>query len=484
MKLRLNGMMGERCLVVTGFAGRNIKLALAVIGLLIAAWLQAPVEAAAFTLPGATITEVPLATGPGDQVNPVVQDGAVIYDDRSLAESGLLVRRLLGGGPGEPVAGPGVTGTPGLDGGFFAWLNLDGTACMKGVGASAEACVALPAPVEALAFSGDKAVTSHGNKVIRLVNFSTGRSRVLDSSTTTGDRYDPDVEGDRAVWVKERGYAGQYYEPLIVDYDLVSDTYSYLTATGGGAATGGGSLYERSNPALDGSDVVYQQRIREPGEQWDIYLAVPETFGLPLVVEAGDQVNPALDSGIVVFQDNRGGYTDGNGDWVGEWDLYLKDLGTGVEMPLCTAAGDQVNPRINGNVIVWQDNRGGDWDIYAAVIDAAGNPAMSVRVDDVFWPDYAAFLARNLTVRYLFSNQGDGAAAAFTLREVDTIPASVTADVMPAPVDSIAPGQTAALEVRYQVPQGVTLFKTALFASCNNGAGAELWFPRQPAGSS
>lgn len=477
-------MLAEERVAVMPRHGGILGLAIAAMALLLVVWLSDPAQASAFSLPGASFTETPVATGPGDQVDPVLQDGVVVYNDQGLAGSGWLVRALVESGVAEPLAGPGIVGRPGIDGGFIAWLNLEGAACMMADVDGAESCVDLPEPAQQLAFAGDKAVTSHGAKVIRLVNFGTGRSKILDSSTSTGNRYDPAIEGDRAVWIKERGYAGQYYEPLIVDYDLATDTYTYMTATGGGASSSGESLYERANPDLGGGEVVYQQRIREPGEQWDIYRAVPETQGSPLVTMPGDQVNPAVDGGIVVYQDNRSGHLDENGEWTGEWDLYLLDLNTGVEVPLCTEPGDQVNPRISGDVIVWQDNRDGDWDIYAAALDSGAGPAMSARIDDAYWNDYAAFQARDLTVRYILDNSGDGIAGDFTLHEVDTVPADVTAGLLPVVVGDIAPGGAATLEVHYQVPQGVLLFKTALFASCLDGSGNELWYPYQPYGTS
>ncbi|RJQ45147.1 MAG: hypothetical protein C4534_05425 [Gaiellales bacterium] len=447
-------------------------------GLFLAALLMLAAPAAAAEPPGAPVAVTGLVTGPGDQVNPEIDNGEVIYDDRGLSITGWIMRRVASTGAVEPVSSTGVIAGPAAEAGQVSWLRLDGSACVTAPG-GAENCVALPEPAQALAFSGGRAVTAHGGKVIRLVNFETGRSKVLDSSTSAGNRFDPDVLGDRAVWVKERGYAGKYYEPLIVDYDLASDTYTYLTATGGGASSTGESLYERARPALGGSSVVYQQRIREVGEGWDLYRAEPGTYGVPLVAGPGDQVNPDADGDFVVYQDNRGGHVDETGAWAGEWDIYLIDLRTGVEVPVCTAAGDQVNPRVEGNMVVWQDNRSGDWDIYAAVVGASPDPVLTVRVEDVFWADFAAFQDRELTARYRFDNRGEGVAGSFSLRQVNNIPAEVGVVALPDPVDRIVPGGAARLEIRYHVPQGVTLFKTALYASCLNEDGQELWFPRR-----
>jgi TolB protein len=62
-----------------------------------------------------------------------------------------------------------------------------------------------------------------------------------------------------------------------------------------------------------------------------------------------DQGHPSISGDRIVWQDDRNG----------NWDIYLYDLGTGVERPICTAPGDQVLPSISGDRIVWQDDRNG-----------------------------------------------------------------------------------------------------------------------------
>jgi beta propeller repeat protein len=61
----------------------------------------------------------------------------------------------------------------------------------------------------------------------------------------------------------------------------------------------------------------------------------------------GDQINPAIYGDKIVWQDNRNG----------NWDIYIKDLTTGVESVLCNATGDQTHPRIYNNLVVWDDCR-------------------------------------------------------------------------------------------------------------------------------
>ena len=201
-------------------------------------------------------------------------------------------------------------------------------------------------------------------------------SKIVDQSALPGMRYDPDIDGNQAVWIRERGYAGRYYEPLIVLYDVNSGIDTYMTKPGGGTVPSGASKYQRKNPVISNGLILYQERITEAGRDWNICAASLGTLGITMVGGQGDQINPSLSGNIVVYQDNRTGYLNEAGDWVGEWNIYTMDLSTGIEQPVCTAPGDQINPKIKGNVITWEDKRSGDWDIYAAVLAPTEAAAM------------------------------------------------------------------------------------------------------------
>lgn len=100
---------------------------------------------------------------------------------------------------------------------------------------------------------------------------------------------------------------------------------------------------------------------------------------LPLCTAAGNQQYPSIASdgaggAIVAWVDNRGS----------SMDIYaqrISAVGTvrwntdGVA--LCTAAGDQSGPSIapdgaGGAIVAWTDRRSGDWDVYAQRISASG----------------------------------------------------------------------------------------------------------------
>jgi beta propeller repeat protein len=76
----------------------------------------------------------------------------------------------------------------------------------------------------------------------------------------------------------------------------------------------------------------------------------------------------AISGDIVVWQDNRNG----------NWDIYGYDLSTGKEFPICDYRYSQCypqvtyvqeNPGIFSIVVVWYDDRGKDIDIYGAKLE-------------------------------------------------------------------------------------------------------------------
>lgn len=69
---------------------------------------------------------------------------------------------------------------------------------------------------------------------------------------------------------------------------------------------------------------------------------------------AADQMHPRVSGTRAVWQDMRGG----------NWDIYTKDLSSGNVVKITTGTADHQYPAVDGNTIVWQDNRNGDWDIY------------------------------------------------------------------------------------------------------------------------
>jgi beta propeller repeat protein len=67
-----------------------------------------------------------------------------------------------------------------------------------------------------------------------------------------------------------------------------------------------------------------------------------------------DQMHPRISGTRAVWQDYRGG----------KWDIYMKDLGTGASTLIPGTSPDRERPAVDGSIIVWQDYRNGNWDIF------------------------------------------------------------------------------------------------------------------------
>jgi beta propeller repeat protein len=93
---------------------------------------------------------------------------------------------------------------------------------------------------------------------------------------------------------------------------------------------------------------------------WDIYFYNLTTSSeVQITSGKGNQTNPSIYGDKVVFQDDRNG----------NWDLYMHDLTKNKEFRITNNPADQINPEIYENKIVWQDHRNGNWDIYMADLD-------------------------------------------------------------------------------------------------------------------
>jgi beta propeller repeat protein len=100
-----------------------------------------------------------------------------------------------------------------------------------------------------------------------------------------------------------------------------------------------------------------------------MYWCAESAFGIHVIemeicTDPNAQRNPDIEDNVIVWQDNR------NGDW----DIYAYDLEKQAEYAICTADGNQTNPSVGfGNIlydpiIAWKDDRNGNNDIYGYVL--------------------------------------------------------------------------------------------------------------------
>ena len=186
---------------------------------------------------------------------------------------------------------------------------------------------------------------------------------------TLGNQSNPAIYGNVIVWQDDTSGHWQilgYKVPNRSD-PIAPDIYIlYPTSTA-----------DQINPSIYQDKIVWQQYNTTTGN-WDIYLydflisgdaAMPEGKETTQITTNGaNHINPYVNGNYIVWQDNRNG----------NWDIYAYDLSTGAEIPICTSTGDQTNPSVYGDNFVWQDNRNGNWDIY--MCDLSKDPANPIRI--------------------------------------------------------------------------------------------------------
>jgi beta propeller repeat protein len=75
-----------------------------------------------------------------------------------------------------------------------------------------------------------------------------------------------------------------------------------------------------------------------------------ETFFI--CTEKSHHYNPRIDGEFVVWQDERNG----------NMDIYGYNLSTGTEFPICTELHEQNKPHVSGTTVVWEDERHSWWE--------------------------------------------------------------------------------------------------------------------------
>ena len=189
-----------------------------------------------------------------------------------------------------------------------------------------------------------------------------------DSPITT----DPDfqdnsaIDGNIVIWPDGRdGPNGERWQRIFFkdlnqpdqpEQPVVPDEFSGSYKWGQGYTDIGGGL------------VVWQQQVSTPtgGVGYQIFYSYLGSGALQALSPVSyTQIYPSVSGTRVVWQDERAG------SW--ETDIYMYDLATGVETPVCTESSKQERPDIDGDWAVWVDNRGGTYvggsptknDIYA-----------------------------------------------------------------------------------------------------------------------
>ncbi|HWB76917.1 MAG TPA: hypothetical protein VG755_18245 [Nannocystaceae bacterium] len=216
----------------------------------------------------------------------------------------------------------------------------------------------------------------------------TGESQNL-TNTTAEDEVRADIDGEWAIWHN----SGAVGLEEIVAHNLVSGERIVIE--------GMTPTTNPFNPAMGDGLVAYSRAIWDPfGPQIALY-DLEQRVLLPDHPELYNGENARVRAGRVLHSRGNGGglrlftvasassvpvletWPGGQYDLDGQrvvyvvWDgpigsIFVYDIATGVTQPLPTAQPSYKSaPRISGNRVVWQDDRGGDVDLYVYDFDAA-----------------------------------------------------------------------------------------------------------------
>jgi len=145
--------------------------------------------------------------------------------------------------------------------------------------------------------------------------------------------------------------------------------------------------YGQVQPSIDYPYMVYKSETDGDSESTDILaynLETGRTF--PICTLPGEQSNPDVSGDKVVFSDDR---NDPEGLDYNNCNIWMYDIATGEESVVCSATGGQGNPSIWGDIIAWTDGRADDGsggDIYMYDLDAEEEIALETGAADCYEP--------------------------------------------------------------------------------------------------
>ncbi len=321
---------------------RPVRLAAAAAGLALAACdavpTSSPTDAEAPNAQLSGGTETRLTDNPYLQAAPVIDGDLVVWVDLRNGNKDLYARDLATGLERPITTGAQVQQSARIDGSLIAYENWGSTL------------------------------------EIRVHDAATGADRQVTPSLVPGSESQPDVSGQRVVYVSNRGNSADIFL-----YDLQSNTETGIRT----------DRSDSQRPAVSGDWVVWQESTGG-GDDPDIVLYHVPTGATKVLTDSGSwQGNPDVDGRIVVWEDNR----DGNAE------IYMHDIHANVTRRITSNPARQRSPRVQGNLIVWEDLRHGDGnvEVYAhdlatgqefRVTTARGNQAIpAVSNGRIVWQD-------------------------------------------------------------------------------------------------
>jgi beta propeller repeat protein len=168
----------------------------------------------------------------------------------------------------------------------------------------------------------------------------------------TYDERHPAISGNLIVWQDNRNGTWDIYGSYITS-DEAGTPFAIYTGPG-----------DQINPAVSGNTVVWQTIQPTPTVtagpdaptgvgRWDVQ-GVNLQAGLPFTLTNGttNNVNPAIDGSNVVWQTAPPTSTQ---VLTSQWTIQGQNLSNAQRFGFADTPGDEINPVISGNIVVWQE---------------------------------------------------------------------------------------------------------------------------------
>ena len=330
----------------------------------------------------AVVTEFPVSVSPAAKTAPHTDGQTVVWSDGRGAAAAIYsfdlcsqTESLIAGASGDLV-------TPTVSDGAIFWTDLSAA---DPVVAGYDTC-ATPAqvtvggdPAEQEAVDGDYVVfTDLAGGASHIYGYNRASGQVFPICTADGTQSNPAISGDIVVWQDDRNGNWDIYGCNLA---ALSDTGASRNGTRLGCSDLPAEFVvcdaagDQTDPAVSCGTVVWQD---DRNGNWDIYgcdlsqladqtvsssaaarVGCDQSPEFSICTANGDQTSPTISDSLVAWQDESSGASHIEG----------YNLDSQTEFPLCTAAGDQIGPSAGGgDTVVWLDSRNGGSDVYGATV--------------------------------------------------------------------------------------------------------------------
>ena len=169
------------------------------------------------------------------------------------------------------------------------------------------------------------------NNDIYMYDLSTGQEKRI--TTALEHQGEPAIWENRIVW---SDYRNGSENVDIYMYDILADVETPICT----------NLQRQSTPSIWGDKIVWYDFRNYGIYMYDLYTQTESA------VRTNTGSQPHIWQDRVVWEDVRDGYRG----------IYMTELATGIETPICTGPGQQANrPLIWGDKVIWSDYRSGEY---------------------------------------------------------------------------------------------------------------------------